>query len=235
MADIAKYFPKLLVFEGGFVNDPLDRGGAGENSKIFGILNSKTEEIRYIGVTKNSLRRRLYEHQIEPTKTKKSCWLLSMKRIGVKPVAILLESGLSRSNAFQKEKQYISLFKSFGANLVNLTVGGDSPPNMSGIKRSEETKEKRNKTRPIFTYTIQTPDKQVVEVDNLNLFSKQKGLAYPSLSGTASSVHRYPPVCTSLGTYSSGLSDRTEGSRTPLCSRSLSTAQADWGTHELLV
>ena len=28
MADIAKYFPKLLVFEGGFVNDPLDRGGA---------------------------------------------------------------------------------------------------------------------------------------------------------------------------------------------------------------
>lgn len=28
MADIAKYFPKLLVFEGGEVNDPTDKGGA---------------------------------------------------------------------------------------------------------------------------------------------------------------------------------------------------------------
>lgn len=28
MADIKKYFPKLLGWEGGFVNDPTDRGGA---------------------------------------------------------------------------------------------------------------------------------------------------------------------------------------------------------------
>jgi lysozyme family protein len=28
MADIAKYFPKLLKWEGGFVNDPTDMGGA---------------------------------------------------------------------------------------------------------------------------------------------------------------------------------------------------------------
>ena len=28
MADIARYFPKLMLWEGGYVNDPLDSGGA---------------------------------------------------------------------------------------------------------------------------------------------------------------------------------------------------------------
>lgn len=40
MADITKYFPKLLKYEGGFVNDPTDRGGATNMGVTFNTFKS---------------------------------------------------------------------------------------------------------------------------------------------------------------------------------------------------
>lgn len=117
--------------------------------KIYGIVNPKTDQVRYIGVTKNSLNRRLYEHRIDFIRTKKTCWIQSMVKNNITPKIILLEDNLCKHEAFKKEIEYILLYKSFGANLVNLTLGGECPPNMKGIPRTDETKQKISKSNKI--------------------------------------------------------------------------------------
>lgn len=107
------------------------------NYKIYGLKEKGTDNIKYIGVTKLSLERRLYYH-LRDTKNKKSCWL---KSINNNVEIVLIEDNLDQASAFKKEIIYIKIFKSFGAKLKNMTSGGENPPNNLGKICSSKTRE----------------------------------------------------------------------------------------------
>lgn len=122
-----------------------------------------TEQVRYIGVTKKPLSRRLREHILDRDRTHKTDWIKSLRKKELMPSINLIEDGLTVAEAFEKEMQYIKLFKSFGARLTNCSDGGEGNKGYrytdeqklrmsrihkgkagfwTGKKRSEETKQK---------------------------------------------------------------------------------------------
>jgi len=99
--------------------------------KVYSLQIKDKEEVRYIGITKHSLNHRLkvhYWHTNWKTKTNKLLshkdkWLNKNKN---NIQIVLLEENINSINeANIKEIQYIKLFKSFGAKLINSTLGGD--------------------------------------------------------------------------------------------------------------
>lgn len=128
--------------------------------KIYTLADPNTNEIRYVGKTKNSLEKRFGSH-CSKSKTRKShCynWIQSLKANNQKPIIELIDLVSKKEWQFW-EKHYISLFKSWGFNLCNHLQGGDGPeggytfsenirkkfghkPWNKGITHSEETKKK---------------------------------------------------------------------------------------------
>jgi hypothetical protein len=106
--------------------------------KVYGLKEPDTERIRYVGITKNRLKDRLRQHVGDKNKRHKSNWIKNLKQRGLRPEVELLEDGLSFEQAIKKEVEYIKMFKSFGAKLVNATDGGEGT---IGYKLSDEHKE----------------------------------------------------------------------------------------------
>lgn len=105
--------------------------------KIYKLLHPVTKEIRYIGMTKVSLKNRLSAHCKAAYKTYlsdydcyRNTWLRSIiDNYGIPPIIELLEDNLSLEEANVREKYYISLYgrKIFGeGRLVNTSEGGGS-------------------------------------------------------------------------------------------------------------
>lgn len=97
---------------------------------IYILSDPITNEIRYIGKT-NNVKRRKAEHLSEYNKTKnvekrthKNKWIESLRKNGIKPVFEVWDT-VDESDASFWECHYISLFKSWGIRLTNLTDGGD--------------------------------------------------------------------------------------------------------------
>jgi hypothetical protein len=90
--------------------------------RIYGLVDPRTNEIRYVGKTKRTLRVRLRAHINDEPKsnTYKHNWINQLKQINLDPIIIELE--LCDENTWiEREKYWISYFK----NLTNLTTGGE--------------------------------------------------------------------------------------------------------------
>lgn len=88
---------------------------------IYGLFDPTTDELRYVGKTKNPATR-IVQHMREKTRyvSYKNNWL---KSIGVTPVIkVIAESSIE--DVDQDEQFYIEYFKSLGARLTNQTDGG---------------------------------------------------------------------------------------------------------------
>lgn len=110
---------------------------------IYGLREKGSESIRYIGATSMHLSDRLKSHRcIKSIRrfNKKAEWVKSIKEAGGKLEIVLIEDNLNESGAFAKEIHYISLFKSFGATLTNMSNGGKNPPSCFGKPMSEKQK-----------------------------------------------------------------------------------------------
>lgn len=97
-----------------------------ETGFIYGLASSSDGVIRYIGATKQPIEKRLYYH-IEDSKrygSLKCEWIKSELSIGNKIDSIELDA-VPLSEIKKWEVEYIKLFKSFGAKLVNSNRGGD--------------------------------------------------------------------------------------------------------------
>jgi hypothetical protein len=106
---------------------------------IYVLIDPFTDAIRYVGAA-NDPRYRLRQHKIpsyiKKSKTPKSKWIKELKENGGTPVMEVIDIvGLNEWEFW--EAHYISLFKSWGFNLLNLTQGGKG---LTGYKASEETK-----------------------------------------------------------------------------------------------
>jgi len=123
--------------------------------KIYGLVCPTSKQIRYIGVTRYSLDRRLKEHLREnKSKTHKQKWIKSLLNKGLKPDIVLM-CLTDKSNWIETEKFYIKLFKTNGFKLTNTSEGGEGGGS-KGYKHTEEWKIEasermriRNKENPL--------------------------------------------------------------------------------------
>lgn len=109
---------------------------------IYILIDPETQQVRYVGKTKNPSRR-YNQHISECSKIKshKNNWIFSLKKKGIKPEMILIDE-CDTDNWIFFEQWYIELFKSWNFNLTNLTIGGEGS---IGHTPSKETIEKRSK------------------------------------------------------------------------------------------
>jgi len=91
-----------------------------------------------VGVTANTLRKRLRDHCNDKRRTHRTAWIQSLRKIGLRPIAEILET-CEDHQRIDAEKAWILGFRQSGADLVNVTDGGEGTV---GIKVSEETRSK---------------------------------------------------------------------------------------------
>ena len=107
---------------------------------IYGLIDAETEELRYVGQTKQLLKSRLsYHNYIARNKLSKSYlynWMRSLLEKNIHIDVILLEDNCDDTDFW--EIFYIQYFKSIGCRLTNLSPGGKS---RGGFKHTQEHKD----------------------------------------------------------------------------------------------
>lgn len=110
---------------------------------------------KYVGITQNTLNKRLSQHLITNHLNKKNSWIISLKEKGLKPIITLLDFS-DEDRWVDDEKFYISYLRFLGFDLKNMTEGGEFIQmtdeikdkirlKITGIKRSDEFKQKIRK------------------------------------------------------------------------------------------
>lgn len=118
---------------------------------IYGLYHPLTNELRYIGKTKEGLKKRYYRH-LSPCylkeNTYKDKWIKALLKQGLKPDIKIIDIAYKENINFW-EQYYISYFKSLGFNLTNLTIGGDGGQGQywKNKKHSKKTKLKISKSK----------------------------------------------------------------------------------------
>lgn len=112
---------------------------------IYALIDPRENQIRYIGKANNPLER-LKDHLSKRSlkiKTYKNNWIKSLLELNLKPNIEIIDEILESEWQFW-EQHYISLYKSWGFNLTNGTLGGDGgkTPGFSGRKHSNISREK---------------------------------------------------------------------------------------------
>lgn len=110
---------------------------------IYALIDPLTNMVRYIGRT-DDIKRRYSEHLRECNWTKKrshkSHWISRLLKNNSTPIIEILEETIFDKSGFW-EIHYISLYKSWGFNLINKTSGGDG---ITNYKATEEEKYARS-------------------------------------------------------------------------------------------
>jgi len=94
---------------------------------IYGLLDPRTQELRYVGQTRTSLTIRLSNHLSQARRSRKNWrekWIGALLDQGLSPQIVLLEE-VAREDLDQAERSWIALLREQGARLVNATAGGD--------------------------------------------------------------------------------------------------------------
>ena len=97
--------------------------------KIYALKHPVTQEIRYIGRTKNSLKVRLTGHLSKAKqnkfKTYKDNWILSLQ---TKPIIELLETVYGWEESYKREKEIIKdyLNKDYNCHVTDIAVGKET-------------------------------------------------------------------------------------------------------------
>lgn len=174
-----------------------------ENVYIYALIDPRNNLIRYIGKAKNPENR--YKNHCNSSldkNTHKRNWINSIRKDGLKPELLILDE-VPVDNWQYWEVFYISLYKTYGFNLVNYTNGGDGStfsnrgswkkgniPHNKGVPCKEKTKEKIKNSltgttniksyKPVIKYDLQYNEikkykciKDAVEESN-GLFSTSK-------------------------------------------------------------
>ena len=95
---------------------------------VYAHLDPISNQVRYIGKGKER-RAWSFSHRKGHHKN----WISKLKKLGLKPLVLILVDNLTEEKALQKEKELILTY----TGLTNLTIGGDG---ISGFKHSEEFK-----------------------------------------------------------------------------------------------
>lgn len=94
-----------------------------EVTHIYGLIDPRTGECRYVGKANNP-ERRLRDHLRTPFNTHKYAWLTNLLKAGLRPTIQILEE-VQTSVWQEAECFWIAYMKFMGADLTNSTIGGD--------------------------------------------------------------------------------------------------------------
>jgi len=105
--------------------------------KLYILRDPRSGMIRYVGITEQSLTKRLIKHCRD---LKYSChrvnWIKLLAKEGVRPDINLIKSYSTREEAIKAEIQCIKLYRGCGMELVNKTKGGDGLTGQDAIAAS---------------------------------------------------------------------------------------------------
>ena len=104
-------------------------------TNIYILKDPITNDIRYVGKSDNPDKRYLSHINENRNNTYKENWIRQLKEKGLLPILEIIDIVPGENWTFW-ERWWISLFKSWGFNLVNIGIGGEGGP------LSEETKKK---------------------------------------------------------------------------------------------
>lgn len=151
---------------------------------IYTLTDPRDNQIKYVGKT-NNIKRRMQEHLVESSTTKKNNWIKSLRKQNLKPIIEILDE--ETDDPFW-EIYWISQIKTWGFTLKNMTEGGDFPP----IKFGEDNVFKRpdvaakillhNKNRKGKTLRELYGEEKAKEI-SLNRSKKFSGKNNPNLKG----------------------------------------------------
>lgn len=120
---------------------------------VYTLSDPRNNHIKYVGITSRP-KRRLYEHLNDDENNKKSAWIKKLKSLELEPIYEVIEK-TDLLNYSLIEQYWISQFKCWGFELLNMTDGGEGsyglvPWNkgLKGVfKHSEESKLKMSHKR----------------------------------------------------------------------------------------
>jgi len=106
---------------------------------VYGLSDPRKEEIRYVGITKRTLKVRLYEHIYNRDKMNpKAEWLRSLAKDGIQPVIKTIEETKDELTALDREDFWTSYFRMLGYNLLNAARDNKFAPTRNS--KNEDTK-----------------------------------------------------------------------------------------------
>jgi len=116
--------------------------------KIYCLICPKTGKIRYIGQTKQKGNKRFHQHKYQWSRSNGqlsyvNAWIKGLYNDNLLPIFEIIEDNISEELLNEKEINYIKLFKSSGAILVNIEAGGGTYKNFT---QREDSKIKRLNT-----------------------------------------------------------------------------------------
>lgn len=118
-----------------------------KNVYIYGLSDTISGQLRYIGKTLNvyrRLQRHINERHIHDSH--KDRWIRNVIDCGGKIEIFIIDIVNEKTWVFW-EQHYIAYFKFLGVKLTNGTNGGDEPPSTKGRKHSEYSKTKMSNSK----------------------------------------------------------------------------------------
>ncbi len=115
---------------------------------IYGLIDPRTKELRYIGMSSNGLKRpkaHLYPSIYNKSNTYVYCWIKNLKKENLQPEIMVIDECSNYTDLQDLEVFYINYFKAIGCNLTNLREGGLG--GKYGEKQSPEAIAKRIATK----------------------------------------------------------------------------------------
>lgn len=92
---------------------------------IYCLRDPDTLEVRYVGKTRRSLKRRLSDHRCDKKESHRTHWFRSVLRRGKDPLIEALELVVGEGWE-ERERYWIAEYRRRGARLVNQTTGGEA-------------------------------------------------------------------------------------------------------------
>jgi hypothetical protein len=163
---------------------------------VYGLVDPRTDEVFYVGITSRGAKTRLASHLSEARShkgkraSKKTNKILSIISKGYAVHCIILEenSHMSYDELKEKEKKWIKHYLSINPNITNLTMGGDGAlgyKHLPEARRKMSKKRKGIKPKPIS----QEGRKKISESNSTRVLSSEtKKKLSNSLSGKSKSL-----------------------------------------------
>lgn len=120
---------------------------------IYCLSDPISKEIRYIGKTNNIRSRYLNHLQTKGKTTHVASWVKHLQSKNINPTIDILEEFKETDNWEFWEEFYISLYKSWGFSLTNLTSGGIGIKG-KGYSKKLRSKINNSKRKSIFQYDL---------------------------------------------------------------------------------
>lgn len=117
---------------------------------IYGLFDPRTTALRYVGMSKVGPARA--RDHLRPShmrrRTASACWVRALAAAGLRPASVVLEYVPTRHELPEAERRWIRECRAAGADLLNLTDGGEGMQNPTAEVRERLAAAVRGTKRP---------------------------------------------------------------------------------------